>query len=103
MDKGERMIALRPEGTAGTIRAIVENKLLLQDGSLNKLFYYGPMFRYERPQSGRQRQFNQFGIECVGTFSKYDEVEVVMFAKKILDYCGIHNYTLEINNIGSSS
>ena len=59
------------------------------------------MFRYERPQSGRQRQFHQFGIECVGDFNVYDEVETIVFAKNILDALGIHNYTLEINNIGS--
>lgn len=100
-DKSDREIALRPEGTAGTIRAIVEEKLLLKSTIPTKVFYYGPMFRYERPQAGRQRQFNQFGIEAVGNISIYDEIETILFAKTILNYCGVKNWKLEINNLGS--
>lgn len=99
-DKGERWIVLRPEGTAGTIRAIVENKLLANTIAPLKVFYMGPFFRYERPQSGRQRQFHQFGIEFVGDIKLTDEVECVCIAQTALDACRISNYTLEINNIG---
>lgn len=99
-DKGDRWIVLRPEGTAGTIRAIVENKLLANIIAPLKVFYMGPFFRYERPQSGRQRQFHQFGIEFVGDIKITDEVECVCIAQTALDACKISNYTLEINNIG---
>ncbi|MGL4948382.1 MAG: histidine--tRNA ligase [Mycoplasma sp.] len=101
LDKGGRPIALRPEGTAGTIRALVENKLLLNQTTPYKCFYIGPMFRYERPQSGRQRQFHQFGVEIVGNLSIIDEIECISLAISIINACRITNYTLEINNIGS--
>ena len=101
IDKGGRSLVLRPEGTAGTIRAIVENKLLKTNNFL-KVYYVGSMFRYERPQSGRQRQFNQFGIECVGNVTLYDEVDVILLAKTILKKLKINNYKLEINNIGTN-
>lgn len=101
LDKGGREIALRPEGTASAIRALVESKKLVSSTIPTKWYYFGEMFRYERPQSGRQRQFHQFGIECVGDFSVYDEVETIMFAKNILESLKIDNYSLEINNIGS--
>jgi histidyl-tRNA synthetase len=101
IDKGGRSLVLRPEGTAGTIRAIVENKLLKTNNFL-KVYYIGSMFRYERPQSGRQRQFNQFGIECVGNVTLYDEVDVILLAKTILKKLKINNYKLEINNIGTN-
>lgn len=99
-DKGERWIVLRPEGTAGTIRALVENKLLHQLSSPLHVFYLGPMFRYERPQSGRQRQFNQFGVEVVGDLTTSEEVETLAMAQSILNFCKVKKYTLQINNIG---
>ncbi len=102
-DKGGREIALRPEGTASAIRALVESKKLVSSTLLTKWYYFGEMFRYERPQSGRQRQFHQFGIECVGDFNEYDEVEIIMFATNILHSLKITNYELEINNIGSNA
>lgn len=101
-DKGNRELALRPEGTASAIRHIVENKRLLGEYELVKLFYFGEMFRYERPQSGRQREFNQFGIECVGNFNEYDEIEIIFFANTILQTLSITDYVLEINNLGSN-
>lgn len=101
-DKGDREIALRPEGTAGTIRAIVEEKMLANLTGCLKVFYMGPMFRYERPQSGRQRQFHQFGIEVVGDVSINDEVETICLAISILNTLKIKNYKLQINNIGSA-
>lgn len=99
-DKGERWIVLRPEGTAGTIRALVENKLLHQLSSPLHVFYLGPMFRYERPQSGRQRQFNQFGAEVVGSLTPSEEVETLAMAQSILNFCKVKKFTLQINNIG---
>jgi histidyl-tRNA synthetase len=100
-DKGDREVALRPEGTAAVIRSVVEEKLLFSLPSPLKLMYHGPMFRYERPQSGRLRQFNQFGFEIINTESIYDDVDVLMLASQILDTIGIKNWTLEINNIGN--
>ena len=77
LDKGDRSITLRPELTAGVIRSIVNNKLLALGDIPVKAYYVGPCFRYERPQQGRYRQFNQFGIECVGVASPYRDVEVI--------------------------
>ena len=67
-DRSDRLITLRPEGTAGTVRAYIENKLYALN-PIEKLFYMGPMFRYERPQKGRTRQFSQFGVEALGSNS----------------------------------
>lgn len=100
-DKGNRDMVLRPEGTAGVIRAIVENKLIESSNYLLKFFYFGPMFRYDRPQSGRQRQFHQFGVECVGNFQINDEVQILLLASSIINGTGIKKYHIEINNIGS--
>lgn len=101
-DKGDRELALRPEGTASAIRAIVESKKLNSSTLLSKYFYFGEMFRYERPQNGRQRQFHQFGVECVGDFNEYDEIEIILFAISILKSLKIDDYILEINNLGSN-
>ncbi len=100
-DKGDRELALRPEGTAGTIRAIVENKLLSKETLPVKYFYTGPMFRYERPQNGRQRQFHQFGVECVGSENFFEDIEVIMLAYEMLNALKITKFELKINNIGS--
>ncbi|NQZ66056.1 MAG: histidine--tRNA ligase [Mycoplasmatales bacterium] len=99
-DKKGREMVLRPEGTAGAIRAIVENKLFSKQLPL-KLFYYGPMFRYERPQKGRQRQFTQFGIEMISNKSPYIDAEVILFASSILESLNIKN-KLIINSLGDS-
>ncbi|MDR3330583.1 MAG: histidine--tRNA ligase [Mycoplasmataceae bacterium] len=99
-DKGDREMVLRPEGTAGVIRAIVEEKLINKLPSPIKLSYSGPMFRYERPQSGRLRQFNQFGIECINTNSIMDDIDTLMLASSILVTLGIKSYKININNIG---
>ena len=96
-DKKGRSMTLRPEGTAGFARAFVENKLHGQD---KDMFYYsGPMFRYERPQKGRQRQFNQIGFEYVSEKKAINDVEVIRIAKKYLEYVGIP-FELKINSIG---
>lgn len=102
-DKGDRSITLRPEGTAGTMRALVENKLIdPNSNSLKKFFYYGPMFRYERPQKGRQRQFTQFGVEALGKKDPKVDLDIILLASTILDILGIKNKLL-INSLGSKA
>ncbi len=99
-DKGERSITLRPELTAGVIRSIVNNKLLALGDIPVKAYYVGPCFRYERPQQGRYRQFNQFGVECVGVVSPYRDVEVISLCYFALKVLGFENLKLVINCIG---
>ena len=97
-DKNNREIALRPEGTAGVVRAYIENNL--QSNILyKKFFYYGSMYRYERPSSGRYREFRQFGIEKFGIESVIDEVEIFQIIVDIFDKLGLE-IDLKINNIG---
>ncbi|MBX4210134.2 MAG: histidine--tRNA ligase [Mollicutes bacterium PWAP] len=98
IDKGNREMILRPEGTAGTLRAFAENKLVQENGGNYKAFYYGPMFRYERPQRGRQRQFTQFGIEYISEKTLSNDLEVILLAANILDELNI-KYDLVINNL----
>lgn len=98
-DKSDRSLALRPEMTAPVCRCIVENDLLMKMIMPIKVFYVGPMFRYERPQSGRSRQFYQFGIECIGSNSYLDVVEIVNFALSFLQIFHYNEYILKINNI----
>jgi histidyl-tRNA synthetase len=100
-DKSDRKLVLRPENTASVVRAIVEEKLLNKLSTPLKFCYFGPMFRYERPQSGRLRQFNQFGVECIKSQSVYDDVDLIIFANSILTTLSIKNYTININNIGN--
>lgn len=100
-DKGDRHVVLRPEGTAGVIRALIEEKLIYSKQLPIKAYYYGPMFRYERPQSGRLRQFHQFGVENVGTNNVYDDADMLLFANNCLKYVGLKQYTISINNIGN--
>ncbi|AWX69223.1 histidine--tRNA ligase [[Mycoplasma] anseris] len=102
LDNGKRNISLRPEGTASTIRAFVENKINNLDSS--KLFYFGPMFRYERPQKGRYRQFIQGGIEKIEKVSSdlvLSNFEIIKFAFDFLSSLKIKDFILEINNLGS--
>nr|YP_010199285.1 histidine-tRNA ligase [Crassiphycus usneoides]UAD88734.1 histidine-tRNA ligase [Crassiphycus usneoides] len=98
-DQSNRSITLRPEATASIARAFISNKLY--QSKLQKLWYLGPMFRYERPQSGRQRQFHQLGIECIGSLSPMADTEVIHLASKIVSQLGLKNYVLEINSIGN--
>ncbi len=101
LDKSDRKLALRPEGTAGVIRAYVENKIFGNKNTSTKFFYINKLFRYERPQNGRFREFHQFGIEYLGTNSFFDMVECIVFADSILKTFGLENqYVLKINNIG---
>ena len=101
IDKGDREVVLRPEGTASVIRSIVENKALNKLPTPIKYFYFGPMFRYERPQSGRLRQFHQFGVECINSNSYIDDAEAIIFAYNLIKSLNIKDVTLSINNIGN--
>lgn len=98
-DKGKRSLTLRPEGTAPVVRSYIENKMYINN-SLTKLYYFGPMFRYERPQAGRYRQFTQFGIETFGPSSPLLDADVIISAYKIFQKLGINNVKLKINTIG---
>lgn len=100
VDRSNKSITLRPEGTAGVTRWYVENKIYVNPG-LSKHFYIGPMFRCERPQAGRYREFRQFGIEAFGTGSAYLDADVINFADKFLKKLGITNVKVLVNNIGS--
>ena len=98
IDKGDNDVCLRPEGTAGVVRAFVQNKLD-RAGGIHRYFYHGPMFRYERPQKGRLREFHQFGCESFGIASVYEDVSVIMMIADILGALGI-GYRLKINSLG---
>ena len=99
-DKGGRSLTLRPEFTAGIMRMVIQNKLYAINELPLKLFYLGPVFRYERPQLGRYRQFNQFGVESIGHNSPYNDVEVIALAFTILQSLGLENVTIKINTLG---
>ena len=98
-DKGERDITLKPEGTAGVVRAFIENKLYA-DTQPTKLFYITPCFRYERPQAGRQRQFHQFGIEALGSDKPSLDAEVIALAVQFFDEVGLKDLAVSINSVG---
>lgn len=101
-DKGGRHIALRPEGTAGVVRAYVENKLFGPEyPKPYKVYYMGPMFRYERPQSGRQREFHQIGAEALNSESPQIDVEVIAMALSLFKGLGVPNIKLVINSLGN--
>ena len=100
IDKGGNDVCLRPEGTAGVVRAFIEKKYDRQ-GGIHRFFYHGPMFRYERPQKGRFRQFHQFGVESFGVESYLEDANIILMLKEILDFFGIR-YTLKINSLGCS-
>lgn len=100
-DKGGRHIALRPEGTAGVVRAFVENKLYGPEYQKPyKVYYMGPMFRYERPQSGRQREFHQIGVEAFGSENPAMDVEVITMAMRLFKQIGLHDLRVAINTLG---
>ena len=99
LDKGDRSITLKPEGTAGIARAFVENGLV-NSALPAKFFYITPCFRYERPQAGRLREFHQFGVEFLGSYSPDIDAETILLAKTFLEKAGVKNITLYINSIG---
>jgi histidyl-tRNA synthetase len=98
-DRKGRKLALRPEGTASLVRAYIEHRLDVSHPS-GKFFYSGEMFRYERPQAGRYRQFSQIGGEYYGTLSPTADAEIITVAAKILGLCGIGNIKIHINSLG---
>lgn len=98
-DRGERTIVLRPEGTAAIVRAYLEHNLHKTQG-FAKLFYLGPMFRAERPQHGRFRQFHQFGVEAIGSSSPWLDAEVITLGVEMLKACGASDLTLLLSSMG---
>lgn len=100
LDKGQRSISLRPENTAGVARSVISNKLYATADLPLKFSYNGPMFRYERPQLGRFRQFHQFGVENIGASTIYDDLETIMLAYNTLQLLGFKNLVLKINSLG---
>ncbi|QSO46150.1 histidine--tRNA ligase [Alicyclobacillus mengziensis] len=101
MDRGNRSLTLRPEGTAGVVRAYVENKLYGNADAV-KLYYLGPMFRYEKPQKGRDRQFHQYGCEVLGSEDPAVDAEVIALNLHILDNLGVKDVAVELNSVGCS-
>jgi histidyl-tRNA synthetase len=99
-DKGDRSVTLRPEFTAGVVRAVVSNKMYATEEMPLKLYYCGPAFRYERPQLGRYRQFNQFGVEEIGQDSARVDAECIIMAMQGLYMLGFKKLSLKINTIG---
>jgi histidyl-tRNA synthetase len=100
-DQGGRRLALRPEGTAGVVRAYIESRLDKQK-PFTKLWYWGPMFRAERPQKGRYRQFWQFGVEALGASQPQIDAEQVLLAAEIAETCGLRGWELKLNSIGDA-
>lgn len=98
IDKGERSVTLRPEGTAGVVRAYIENGLHVK--GLQRLWYLGPMFRYENVQAGRQRQFHQLGCEVLGSADPRADVEVIALAMDLLVGLGLKDLRLDLNSVG---
>ena len=98
-DRGDRSLTLRPENTASAVRAYLQNKLYA-DGGLQKLFYIGSMFRYDRPQAGRMREFHQFGVEALGEESSALDAEVILLAYDFLTAFGLTGLTLKLNSVG---
>jgi len=99
-DRGGDSITLRPEGTAGVVRAAIENNLIAQEGSRSKVFYIGPNFRYERPQKGRLRQHHQFGVEAFGVAEPAQDVECILLQMDFYRRCGVQDLSLQINSLG---
>lgn len=101
-DKGDRHITLRPEGTAPVVRSYVENKLFAPEVQKPvKVYYMGSMFRYERPQAGRLREFHQIGAECFGSSNPATDVEMIAMAAQFFKDIGITNVSLELNSLGN--
>ena len=99
IDRGERKMTLRPEGTAGVVRSYIENKMYANSGT-TKTWYYGPMYRYERPQSGRFREFYQFGVEVFGSNSPLIDAEVISIPVNFYKLLGLKGIKVNINSLG---
>ncbi len=100
VDRGERKITLRPEGTAGIVRSYIENKMYGDANQPVKLFYNGTMYRYERPQSGRDREFTQFGVEVLGSNDPLIDAEVISIPVMLLQILGLKGVKVKINSLG---
>ena len=101
-DRKGRSLTLRPEGTAGVMRALVEHGVA-QAGRIHRLWYVGPMFRYDRPQAGRYRQFHQWGAECVGSEHPAADVEIILLLVDFLAALGLGDTTVQLNSVGHSA
>jgi histidyl-tRNA synthetase len=101
-DRDGRKITLRPEGTAGVVRAFIEHKMYA-DSQLSKLYYMGPMFRHERPQKGRYRQFYQIGVEALGLDHPHVDIEIIVMLHTLFTRLGAAGLTLQINSLGDST
>lgn len=102
-DKGDRHITLRPEGTAPVVRSYVENKLFAPEVQKPvKVYYIGSMFRYERPQAGRLREFHQLGVECFGSKNPATDVETIAMVYQLFNTLGIKDVTLHLNSLGNT-
>lgn len=101
-DRGDRSITLRPEGTAGVVRCLIENKLYGNRNDTIKYYYNGTMYRYERPQSGRSREFSQFGIEAFNSNDEMIDAEVISIGYNIFKELGIENVVVNINSLGDN-
>jgi histidyl-tRNA synthetase len=100
-DRGGRNLALRPEMTAAVVRSALEHSLIKSNEPLF-VYYMGPMFRAERPQAGRRRQFHQIGVETLNTVSAQNDAELIILVKNYLDYFGLKDYTIKLNHLGSA-
>ena len=101
-DRGDRDMTLRPEGTAGIVRSYIENKYYGNPNTPSKVWYYGPMFRYERPQSGRYREFYQFGVEAFGTDDPMMDAEVISIPVNFYRMLGLKGIKVHINSLGDT-
>jgi histidyl-tRNA synthetase len=99
-DRGDRSLTLRPEGTAGVVRAMIEHGLVAQEGARAKVFYLGSNFRYERPASGRLRQHHQFGAEAFGAPDPEQDVECILLQMDFYRRCGVKDLALQVNSLG---
>jgi histidyl-tRNA synthetase len=100
VDRGGHSLTLRPEGTAGVVRAMIENNLLADQGARSKVYYIGPNFRFERPQAGRMRQHHQFGVEAFGVAAPEQDVECILLQMDFYRRCGVKDLELQVNSLG---
>ena len=100
VDRGERSMTLRPEGTAGVVRSYIENKMYGEPSQPTKLYYNGTMYRYERPQSGRNREFTQFGIEVLGSNDPLTDAEIISIPVNLYKVLGLKGIKVKINSLG---
>lgn len=103
VDKGNREMTLRPEGTAGVVRAYIENKMYGDAVQPVKFYYSGPMYRYERPQAGRDRELTQFGLEVLGTNDPFADAEMISFGYQVYQILGLENVKVRLNSLGDTA